>query len=81
MIYSCFLYTEFEQHHNDDGEGAYTIFSTEQLFGPDCIPLDVTGIQKFAVLWEGHWTAPCIIDISSLCLDCPLHHRHLQPML
>lgn len=54
MIYSRFLYTEFEQHHNDDGEGAYTIFSTEQLFGPDCIPLDVTGIQKFAVLWEGH---------------------------
>lgn len=53
MIYSRLLYTEHEQPHNDDGEGAYTIFSTQQLFGPDCVPLDVTGIQKFAVLWEG----------------------------
>lgn len=51
--YSRLLYTEHEQPHNDDGEGAYTIFSTQQLFGPDCVPLDVTGIQKFAVLWEG----------------------------
>src|SRR5690606_7301505 len=42
-----------EQPHNEDGEGAYTIFSTQQLFGADCVPLDVTGIQKFAVLWEG----------------------------
>ena len=53
MIYSRLLYTEHEQPHNDDGEGAYTIFSTQQLFGPDCVPLNVTGIQKFAVLWEG----------------------------
>lgn len=53
MIYSRLLYTEHEQPHNDDCEGAYTIFSTQQLFGPDCVPLDVTGIQKFAVLWEG----------------------------
>ncbi len=26
MIYSRLLYTEHEQPHNDDGEGAYTIF-------------------------------------------------------
>lgn len=53
MIYSRLLYTEHEQPHNDDGEGAYTIFSTQQLFGPDCVPIGDMCIQKFAVLWEG----------------------------
>lgn len=53
MIYSRWLYTEHEQPHNDDGEGAYTIFSTQQLFGADCMALNVMCIQKFAVLWEG----------------------------
>ncbi|VVQ15171.1 hypothetical protein PS914_05698 [Pseudomonas fluorescens] len=52
MIYSRLLYTEHEHPHNDDGEGAFTIFSTQQLFGADCMPLDVVCIQKFAVLWE-----------------------------
>jgi hypothetical protein len=53
MIYSRLLYTEDEHPHNDDGEGAYTIFSTQQLFGADCMPLEAVCIQKFAVLWEG----------------------------
>jgi len=53
MIYSRLLYTEHEQPHNDGGEGAYTIFSTQQLFGPDCVPLGDMSVQKFAVLWEG----------------------------
>lgn len=53
MIYSRLLYTEYEQPHHDDGEGAYTIFSTQQIFGADCIPLDKLYIQRFAVLWEG----------------------------
>jgi hypothetical protein len=53
MIYSRLLYTEHEQPHNDDGEGAYTIFSTQQLFGADCVPLGDMSVQKFAVLWEG----------------------------
>jgi hypothetical protein len=53
MIYSRLLYTEHEQPHNDDGEGAYTIFSTQQLFGPDCIPSGDMSVQKFAVLWDG----------------------------
>ncbi|MDZ4300189.1 MAG: hypothetical protein U1C13_00880 [Pseudomonas sp.] len=53
MIYSRWLYTEHEQPQNDDGEGAYTIFSTQQLFGADCMPLEVVCIQRFAVLWEG----------------------------
>lgn len=52
MIYSRLLYTEYEQPHNDKGEGAYTIFSTQQLFGADCMPLETVCIQKFAVLWE-----------------------------
>ncbi|MEE4622347.1 hypothetical protein V2L00_01380 [Pseudomonas alliivorans] len=51
--YSRLLYTEHEQPHNDDGEGAYTIFSTQQLFGADCVPLGDMSVQKFAVLWEG----------------------------
>ncbi len=41
MIYSRWLYTEHEQPHHDDGEGAYTIFSTQQLFVADCMALDV----------------------------------------
>lgn len=53
MIYSRLLYTEHEQPHNDDGEGAYTIFSTQQLFGSDCIPSGDMSVQKFAVLWDG----------------------------
>ncbi|MCH5518696.1 hypothetical protein [Pseudomonas syringae] len=53
MIYSRLLYTEHEQPHNDEGEGAYTIFSTQQLFGADCAPLGDMSAQKFAVLWEG----------------------------
>lgn len=53
MIYSRLLYTEHEQPHNDDGEGAYTIFSTQQLFGADCVLLGDMSVQKFAVLWEG----------------------------
>lgn len=52
MIYSRWLYTEHEQPHNDDGEGGYGIFSTQQLFGADCMPLGTVCIQKFAVLWE-----------------------------
>lgn len=51
--YSRLLYTEHEQPHNDDGEGAYTIFSTQQLFGADCVPFCDMSVQKFAVLWEG----------------------------
>lgn len=51
--YSRLLYTEHEQPYNDDGEGAYTIFSTQQLFGADCVPLGDMSVQKFAVLWEG----------------------------
>ncbi|MSU96790.1 hypothetical protein EB795_23200 [Pseudomonas mandelii] len=52
MIYSRLLYTEHERPHNNNGEGAYAIFSTQQLFGADCMPLDAVSIQKFAVLWE-----------------------------
>lgn len=52
MIYSRWLYTEHEQPHDDHLEGAYTIFSTQQLFGADCIPLEAMCIQKYAVLWE-----------------------------
>lgn len=36
----------------NDGEGGYGIFSTQQLFGADCMPLGTVCIQKFAVLWE-----------------------------
>ncbi len=53
MIYSRWLYTEHEQPHNDNGEGAYTIFSTQQSIDVKFMPLDVVCIQRFAVLWEG----------------------------
>ena len=53
LIYSRLLFTEYEQPHNEHGEGAYTIFSTQQLMDINYIPLDFVCIQKFAVLWEG----------------------------
>lgn len=53
MIYSRWLYTEHEQPHNYHGEGAYTIFSTQQPIDVNFMPLDVVCIQRFAVLWEG----------------------------
>ncbi|MBF4559224.1 hypothetical protein H7698_24390 [Pseudomonas sp. p50] len=53
MIYSRLLYTEHEHPHNEHGEGAYTIFSTQQTRNVNSLPLSAVCIQKFAVLWEG----------------------------
>ncbi|MBX6690041.1 hypothetical protein I8746_10545 [Pseudomonas sp. USTB-Z] len=53
MIYSRFLYTEFEQPHNDDGEGGYTIFSTPQPLGVYATDEQCVGFLNFAVLWDG----------------------------
>ncbi|MHA6140933.1 hypothetical protein ACX3YC_26495 [Pseudomonas mohnii] len=53
MIYSRLLYTEYENPHDEDGEGAYTIFSTQQAKDVNSMPLSAVCIQKFAVLWEG----------------------------
>jgi len=52
MIYSRFLHTEFEQAPNDDREGAYSIFSTQQSINYDLTHLKTTHIQTFAVLWD-----------------------------
>ena len=52
MIYSRLLYTEHEQPPKDNGEGAYTIFSTQQPTDINFMPLDVVCIQRFAVLWN-----------------------------
>jgi len=49
MIYSRFLYTEFEQPHNDEGEGGYTIFSTPQSWGVYAMGKQRVGILNFAV--------------------------------
>jgi hypothetical protein len=53
MIYSRLLYTEHEHPHDEHGEGAYTIFSTQQAKDVNSLPLRAVCIQKFAVLWEG----------------------------
>lgn len=53
MIYSRWLYTEHEHPHDEHGEGAYTIFSTQQAKDINSMPLSAVCIQKFAVLWEG----------------------------
>jgi hypothetical protein len=53
MIYSRMLYTEHENPENEDNEGGYTVFSTQQSLGINYIPLNVVCMQKFAVLWEG----------------------------
>lgn len=52
MIYSRLLYTEYEQAPNENGEGSYTIFSTQQTLDVNFVPLDVVCIQEFAVLWD-----------------------------
>lgn len=53
MIYSRLLYTEHEHPHDEDGEGAYTVFSTQQKIGVMGRLLPTLGLQKFAVLWQG----------------------------
>lgn len=55
MNYSRVLYTEHEQPHNKNGEGGYTVFSTQQSKGINFMPLDVLSTQTFAVLW---WNSP-----------------------
>jgi hypothetical protein len=52
MIYSRFLYTEHENPAAEDGEGAFTIFSTQQLNDRNFNLLDEVCIQTFAVLWD-----------------------------
>lgn len=52
MIYSRLLYTEHEHPHDEHGEGAYTIFSTQQTKNVNSMPLSAVSLQKFAVLWE-----------------------------
>jgi hypothetical protein len=51
MIYSRLLYTEHE-HPYDDGEGAYTIFSTQQVRDINHKLFNSPRMQRFAVLWE-----------------------------
>ena len=53
MIYSRLLYTEHEDPGNEAGEGAFTIFSTQQLTDSHFHFMDAVCIQTFAVLWEG----------------------------
>jgi hypothetical protein len=53
MIYSRLLYTEHEHPHDEHGEGAYTIFNTQQTRDVNSMPLNAVSLQKFAVLWEG----------------------------
>jgi hypothetical protein len=52
MIYSRMLYTEHEQPPEKSGEGAFTIFSTQQSTDVNFMPLDVVCLQRFAVLWN-----------------------------
>ncbi|MFG6206079.1 hypothetical protein [Pseudomonas retamae] len=54
MIYSRLLYTEHEHPHNENGEGAYTIFSTQQTLDKNLNLIGEVYIQTFAVLWKGH---------------------------
>ncbi|MGE8437230.1 MAG: hypothetical protein ACN6P2_11895 [Pseudomonas palmensis] len=51
MIYSRFLYTEYEMLQSEIGEGAFTVFSTQQPFDLKLKPVKEVCIQTFAVLW------------------------------
>ena len=53
MIYSRCLYTEYEQPHDEDGEGGFTIFSTPQSLGDNATDEQRVGFLNFAVLWDG----------------------------
>ncbi|MBH3469942.1 hypothetical protein [Pseudomonas putida] len=52
MIYSRFLYTEHEDPPGENGEGAFTIFSTQQINDRHLNLMDEICIQRFAVLWD-----------------------------
>lgn len=53
MIYSRALQVEHEHPHNDEGEGAYTVFNTIQPLRLDFLPSIEIILQQFAVLWVG----------------------------
>lgn len=53
MIYSRLLYTELSTRTMKNGEGAYTVFTTQHKIDVMGGLLPTLGLQKFAVLWQG----------------------------
>jgi len=51
MIYSRALQIEFEHAHNEEGEGAYTVFNVIQPLLINRKPADEIMLQSFAILW------------------------------
>ena len=52
MIYSRLLYTEHEDPPGENGEGAFTIFSTQQINDRHLNLIDEVCSRTFAVLWD-----------------------------
>lgn len=53
MIYSRALQVEYEHPHNEEGEGAYTVFNAIQPLRLDFLPSIEIILQQFVVLWVG----------------------------
>lgn len=53
MIYSRILHTEYEHPANEDGEGAYTVFTVVQPYKLNFKKCSKVCIQTFAILWKG----------------------------
>ncbi|SEJ94473.1 hypothetical protein [Pseudomonas sp. NFR16] len=53
MIYSRALQIEFEHAHNEEGEGAYTVFNVIQPLLINNKPANEIMLQSFAILWTG----------------------------
>lgn len=51
MIYSRALQIEFEHVHNEEGEGAYTVFNVIQPLLINRKPANEIMLQSFAILW------------------------------
>ncbi|MCH5551112.1 hypothetical protein L6227_17690 [Pseudomonas syringae pv. syringae] len=51
MIYSRALHVEFEHAHNEEGEGAYTVFNVIQPLLINRKPANEIMLQSFAILW------------------------------
>ncbi|MBD8828585.1 hypothetical protein [Pseudomonas sp. CFBP 13602] len=52
MIYSRILHTEYEHPANEDGEGAYTVFTVVQPYKLNFKKCTKVCIQTFAILWK-----------------------------
>lgn len=72
MIYSRALQIEFEHAHNEEGEGAYTVFNVIQPLLINHKPATEVMLQSFAILWTDAPDTRLIAMIEEALITCVL---------